>query len=268
MNVILIDDEEVAVNALRRRVDWNKYGADEVYIAGSAGQARELFQEKVIDVMLSDIEMPQGGGLELFEWVKTYYPAVECVFVTCHPEFEYVRKAMQLGSADYILKPIDYEELDEVLSRLTERVRHRRRGEEAAPPEDVGGAAEKGNEGEKQDIVGEVKRYVREHISEDIYIADIARQVYLNEQYLMRTFKKVTGISVLEFITDERVRLAGELLVSTDQPVRQVADSVGYGNYSYFTKLFKRNTGLTPQAYRRAHGGDVSKDGEKEAHEQ
>lgn len=252
MNVILIDDEEVAVNALKRRVDWDKYGVDEVYVASSAGQARELFQEKTIDVMLSDIEMPQGGGLELFEWVKVYYPAVECVFVTCHPEFDYVRKALQLGSADYILKPIDYEELDEVLSRLVERVRHRRRGS-VIPPEAAGRTADEGDERTKQDIVVAVKRYVQEHISEDIYIADIARQVYLNEQYLMRTFKKTTGISILEFITNERVRLARELLVGTDQPVRQVADSVGYGNYSYFTKLFKRNTGLTPQAYRRTY---------------
>ena len=262
MNVILIDDEEVAVNALRRRVDWNKYGADEVYVASSAGQARELFREKTIDVMLSDIEMPQGGGLELFEWVKTYYPAVECVFVTCHPEFEYVRKAMQLGSADYILKPIDYEELDEVLTRLVERVRRHRRTE-VILPEAADPAADEGDEGEKQDIVAAVKRYVREHISEDIYIADIAGQVYLNEQYLMRTFKKITGISILEFITDERVRLAKELLVSTDHPVKQVADNVGYGNYSYFTKLFKRNTGLTPQAYRRAHGGTAKHDAAK-----
>ena len=254
MNVILIDDEEVAVNALRRRVDWKKYGMDGVYIANSAGQARELFQEKSIDVMLSDIEMPQGGGLELFEWVKTWYPAVECVFVTCHPEFDYVRKALQLGSADYILKPIDYEELDEVLSRLVERVRRHRRAE-AVPRETAGRGADEGAEGEKQDVVAAVKRYVQEHIREDIYIADIAGQVYLNEQYLMRTFKKAEGISILEFITNERVRLARELLAGTDYPVKQVADSVGYGNYSYFTKLFKRNTGLTPQAYRREHGG-------------
>ena len=260
MNVILIDDEEVAVNALRRRVDWKKYGVDEVYIANSAGQAQEFFQGKTIDVMLSDIEMPQGGGLELFEWVKTYYPAVECVFVTCHPEFEYVRKAMQLGSADYILKPIDYDELDEVLSRLAERVRRRR--VETVPSEaPAPGDAADGQE--KKDVVGTVKHYVREHIREDIYIADIARQVYLNEQYLMRSFKKAAGISILEFITNERVRLAKELLAGTDYPVKQVADNVGYGNYSYFTKLFKRNTGLTPQAYRRTHGGTTKNDAVK-----
>lgn len=252
MNVILIDDEEVAVNALKRRVDWQKYGVDEVYVAHSMGEAQKVFREKVVDVMLSDIEMPQGSGLDLFQWVKAYYPTVECVYVTCHPEFDYMRKAMQLGSADYILKPIDYEELDSVLSKLVERVRRQRRIE-SIPADIMQKAAGEEDDRPKDDVVGTVKRYVREHIQEDIYIADIAKQVYLNEQYLMRLFKKTTGISILEFITNERLWLAKELLSNTDYPINRVAGMVGYGNYSYFTKLFKRNTGLTPQGFRQTH---------------
>lgn len=255
MNVILIDDEEVAVNALKRRVDWKKYGMDEVFVAHSMAEAQSVFQEKNIDVMLCDIEMPQGSGLDLFEWVKSYYPTVECVYVTCHPEFNYMRKAMQLGSADYVLKPIDYEELDAILTKLAERVRCQRRIE-AIPPELL--QAKTGEEAEachtKDSVVDTVKRYVREHIQEDIYIGDLARQVFLNEQYLMRVFKKTTGISILEFITQERLWLAQELLKTSEYPINRVADMVGYGNYSYFTKLFKRHTGLTPQGFRQKYG--------------
>ena len=262
MNVILVDDEEVAVNALKRRVDWKKYGVDEVYIAYSMHEAQGVFREKVIDVMLSDIEMPQGSGLDLFEWVKTYYPAVECVYVTCHPEFDYMRKALQLGSADYILKPIDYAELDEVLSQLVERVRRQRRIESI--PAEIMQKAEGDEENRpKNDVVGTVKRYVREHIQEDIYIADIAKQVFLNEQYLMRMFKKTTGVSILEFITNERLWLAKELLVNTGHPINRVADMVGYGNYSYFTKIFKRHTGMTPQTFRQERGLNDKTDGSR-----
>jgi len=260
MNVILVDDEEVAVNALKRRVDWKKYGIDEVFVANSMMQAQEVFRDKAIDVMLSDIEMPQGSGLELFEWVKSYYPSVECIYVTCHPEFEYMRKALQLGSVDYILKPIDYEELDGVLTQLTERVRNRRRS--AAIPAAVLRRTDRDDRGyPKDDVVGAVKRYVREHIQEDIYIADVAGQVYLNEQYLMRLFKKTTGISILEFITNERIWLARELLTSTNYPINRVADMVGYGNYSYFTKVFKRNVGVTPQVYRQQSEQETKKEG-------
>lgn len=250
MNVILVDDEEVAVNALQRRVNWKKYGMDQVFVANSLRQAQEIFRQNTIDVMISDIEMPQGSGLELFEWVKVYYPAVECVYVTCHPEFDYVRKALQLGSADYLLKPIDYEELDAVLTQLVERCR-----KPTAVRENSTTLERPGEDRERADAVETVKRYVREHIKEDIYISDIAGQIFLNEQYLMRTFKKATGLSVLEYITQERLRLAQELLAGTDWPIKQVAEAAGYGNYSYFTRLFKRNLGSTPQAYRQEHSG-------------
>lgn len=252
MTVILIDDEEVAVNALKRRVDWQKYGIDRVLIAGSMKQAQEVFGQEHIDAMLCDIEMPQGNGLELYEWVKIYYPEVECIYITCHPEYEYMRKAMQLGSVDYILKPIDYQELDQVLERMVQR--RSRKPVTLKIPEPIITQEAKFQSGwSKDQLVNKVKRYILEHIQETIYISDIASMVYLNEQYLMRIFKKETGWSILEYITDERLRLARELLVSTDYAVKQVADLVGYANYSYFTKIFKRSTGQTPLAYRQAN---------------
>ena len=121
LHIILVDDEVVSVNALKRRVDWKLYGVDEVFTANSMYQAQEIFKKETIDFMICDIEMPQGSGLDLFEWVKMYYPEVECIYVSCHPEFEYIRRALQLGSADYILKPIDYEELNQILTQVVER---------------------------------------------------------------------------------------------------------------------------------------------------
>lgn len=247
MKAILVDDEEVAVNALKRRVDWKRYGVDEVFIAHSMEEAQNIFRESKIDLMLSDIEMPFGNGLKLFEWVKVYYPDVACVFVTCHPEYEYMRKALQLGSADYVLKPIDYEELDGVLARLTQRP-----GKESAPlpqiPSEILNKLEEKNP--SSDTIASVKRYIREHIQSTIHISELASEVFLNEQYLMRLFKKAEGISLLEYITNERLHIAKELLTGTDYPIHQVAEAVGYGNYSYFTRIFKRDVGITPQIYR------------------
>lgn len=69
--------------------------------------------------------MPQGSGLDLFEWVKAYYPRTECIFVTCHDEYSYLRAAMQLGSCDYILKPVDYDQLKETLKEIVQRIARR-----------------------------------------------------------------------------------------------------------------------------------------------
>lgn len=254
MNVILIDDEEVALNALHRRVDWPKFGIREVFLADSMQSAQQVFSSHPIDIMISDIEMPQGSGLDLYEWVKVYYPQVECVYVTCHPDFAYLRKALQLGSADYLLKPIDFVELDRILAQLVKRLRERKPGVHAETPPQAA-PAEAPN---KNEVVQAVKDYVRAHIGDMIYIGDIASSIFLNEQHLMRVFKRETGVSVLEYITGERLALSQQLLLTTDLPIKQVALQAGYENYSYFIRLFKRSFGATPQVYRQ-NGGKTRK---------
>ena len=250
MNIILIDDEAVALNALRRRMDWAKYGFEQVFTANSMPQAQQLFSEQRIEVMLCDIEMPWGSGLELFEWVKAHYPAVECVFITCHPEYDYMRKALQLGSADYVLKPIDYGELDGILRALLQRLREKQTAAIPAPVLEQLRQENEENAGEA--AVRFVIDYIHKHLGEDIVVADFPELVHLNDRYLSRSFRKTTGLSMLEYITQERLRVARELLRQTEYPVSRVAGSVGYNNLSYFTKIFKRETGMTPQEYRQA----------------
>lgn len=249
MQALLVDDEIISLNSLKRRVDWKKYEVQTVFTAQSMQAAQEILKKEKIDFMLCDIEMPNGNGLELFEWVKIYYPSVECIYVTCHPEYEYIRQAFKLGSADYILKPIDYIELDEILTALVERIK-RITDKEEIPDSIIQGVAERESKTARSDVIHEVCRFILEHLQETIYVEEIAEKVHLNEQYLMRMFKKETGTTILEYITNERISMAKELLTQTDFAITKVADCVGYGNYSYFTRLFKRYTGDSPKTYR------------------
>lgn len=86
MKLLIVDDEIRAVQALVKRVNWQEYDFEPPLAAYSMAQAQGVFQQQEIYLMLCDIEMPQGSGLELFEWVKTYYPLTECIFVTCHDD--------------------------------------------------------------------------------------------------------------------------------------------------------------------------------------
>jgi YesN/AraC family two-component response regulator len=255
--VMLVDDEVVAVNALNRRVDWSKYDVDDVLVANSMTQAQELFAAWKIDFMLCDIEMPQGSGLDLFEWVKIKYPETECIYVTCHPDFEYVRKAMKLGSLDYILKPIDYDELDEILKNTIARLK--KKNAAVVPPADavLQQIMARENQSIGSSVTEQVKKFIIDHLSETIHVEDIAKTVHLNPQYLMRVFKKETSMPILEYITSERVKIAKDLLAQTDLPINRVADCVGYDNYSYFIKIIKRYTGMTPVVFRKKHKKDA-----------
>jgi len=105
---------------------------------------------------------------------------------------------------------------------------------------------------ECQSVVDKVKGYILGHLNEDISREDIARYVSLNPDYLTRVFKKETGLTISEYVLQKRIMIAKEMLVKTDHPITNIAYEVGYNNYSYFSKMFKKVMGLNPQEYRKS----------------
>lgn len=97
MQALLIDDEIVAVNALKRRVDWSRYHVDQVFTAQSMQEAQEIFRQQKIDFMLCDIMKCQtGSGLGIIRVdKKSIIPITECVYVTCHPEYKYIQEGTE-----------------------------------------------------------------------------------------------------------------------------------------------------------------------------
>ncbi|SDW88887.1 helix-turn-helix domain-containing protein [Paenibacillus sp. CF384] len=121
-NLLLVDDEWFAIEGLKSGVDWQglKFGA--IYEAHNAEQAKLILQQTAIDVMVCDIEMPGGNGISLMEWVKEQQLTLETIFLTCHADFKYAQRAVHLGSFDYLLKPVDYRELQDTVHNALEKV--------------------------------------------------------------------------------------------------------------------------------------------------
>ena len=109
---------------------------------------------------------------------------------------------------------------------------------------------------EEHSVIDLILNYIHQHYAEDITRTDLSDLVYLNPDYMARLFKKQTGKSIVNYITDYRIQKAKELLNSPDIPIGTVASKVGYGNYSYFSKLFKDITGCTPNEYRKKQLSD------------
>lgn len=122
MNVCLVDDQRAVVDSLKNGIRWEKLPVDKVYTACSAKEAKLILKNFPVDVLLSDIEMPEEDGLSLCLWAKQEVEDIECIFLTSHADFEYAREAIRLGSFDYILQPVRYEDVEKVLLRVWERV--------------------------------------------------------------------------------------------------------------------------------------------------
>ena len=122
MNVCLVDDQRAVVDSLKNGIRWEKLPVDKVYTACSAKEAKLILKNFPVDVLLSDIEMPEEDGLSLCFWAKKEIADIECIFLTSHADFEYAREAIRLGSFDYILQPVRYEDVEKALLRVWERV--------------------------------------------------------------------------------------------------------------------------------------------------
>jgi two-component system response regulator YesN len=116
-NVLIVDDEVHAVRGLQAGVNWEKLKISAILTAHSMKQAQEVYGNSPVDLMICDIEMPQNTGMDLLAWVREHHPKTETIFLTCHSDFSYAKRAIQLDSFEYLLKPVDYEELEEVMER-------------------------------------------------------------------------------------------------------------------------------------------------------
>lgn len=254
MKLLIVDDEYIAVEGVMNGVDWDSLGFEQVFRAYSYTEAVAVFQNNYVEILLCDIEMPDGSGLELVEWVNKHSPGTQCIIMSCHDEFDYARQAVKLRCVDYVLKPVRYSTLTATLKKTMEAVENRRHKErmENFGQQYIEMVSGKSG-GSSEDAVEKVERYIRTHLSEDLSVRSLADMVYIGADHLTRTFKKRYGKTVTDYILEQRMALAGELLKDPSMTVTMVSDAVGYGNYSYFTEQFKRAYGKTPREYRKQY---------------
>ena len=91
INILIVDDEAYCAEKLIDDIDWDSLGVHKVYSAYSANQAMKVLEAEPIQLLVCDIEMPGGSGLDLIEWINegsrliNFY--IECLILTCHPEY-------------------------------------------------------------------------------------------------------------------------------------------------------------------------------------
>ncbi|UQZ37493.1 DNA-binding response regulator [Paenibacillus sp. PK3_47] len=128
INVLLVDDEAVDLEWLRRRVAGSSHlPLSSVRTATSGFAALKLMEQHRIDIILSDIRMPIMTGVEFARKAKELYPEVQIVFISGHQDFSYAKEAIQLSASGYLLKPVDDDELDDMLKELCNRIEKERR---------------------------------------------------------------------------------------------------------------------------------------------
>ena len=115
--ILIVDDEPYAVDGLLHGIPFSKLGFEEVLTANNVPEARQILLTREIDVIITDIEMPNETGLDLLNWIILCGIDAVTLILTCHADFEYSRMAIKNGCIDYILKPVAYEEVAAALKK-------------------------------------------------------------------------------------------------------------------------------------------------------
>lgn len=238
LTVYIADDEVWITLGLTKLLEKTGY---DIWVVGTANNgitAREEIAEFKPDILFTDIRMPGMTGLELLREIPEVSPATRVVMISGYAEFSYAQEAVQHHAYDYLLKPIKEEELNRILSNIL------------AESGDEQIIEDKGTR-EPERMIDRVINDIRNHYTEDIQLTTLATKYSVSIARLSTDIKKKIGMTFSDYITQLRIQRAKELLSDESMSVGEIAEIVGYNDYFYFIKVFKKVQGISPSKYRK-----------------
>lgn len=122
LKMMIVDDEPLVRQGFKYFFEWDKYSIRQVFEAENAAEAIEIAKREKIEIIVSDIRMPEVDGLELISRLKTILPNSIYIILSGYDDFEYAKKSISLGVFHYLVKPIHSEELHQVMSLCSQKL--------------------------------------------------------------------------------------------------------------------------------------------------
>lgn len=230
---LIIDDEQSVHQAIRSLVDWKALNLEPPRSAGNGAEALQMMEALRPDIAFVDMNMPLMGGVDFLSRATERCPDARFIVVSGYDSFEYARAALRHNVVDYLLKPIDVDELHAALKKALAQLPER--------------PAEARTPGE---IADGIRRYIDENYRENINLDALAERFYFSREYIERIFRAQHGCAVYEYIQQVRMGHAAELLKNPRLSLQAIAEYLGFASANYFSKAFRRFYHASPSEYR------------------
>ena len=273
--VAIVDDEPVIVRGLTKMIPWESYNCRVVGTAGDGQEGMKLIREQKPDILISDICMPGIDGLTMIAGMKSEFGHMQITILTGFRDFDYAQQAIRLGVTRFLLKPSKMDELEEAVRVMIENMEKQGiTGKEDGTDEGVGENTPKaegnregeegkekaepseGKEGEETDspascfIVKNALAYIEENYREKLKLSDVADQIYVSQWHLSKLLNKHTGQNFSEILNTIRIEKAKELLKDPSLRIGDIAEEVGFLDVAHFSRVFKKQAGISANEYR------------------
>ena len=239
LRVLIADDEFTIREGFKRLFDWEQHGCILIGEAENGKEALEKIEALSPDIVIMDISMPVMTGLEVIRQVRRCFPRIAFVIVSGYDDFSYCQEALRLRVEAYMLKPVNFDELQEIVDSLKIKL-----GEmdmlQGSPATD-----------NNRKLIQEMTDYLNQHLDEEISLKILGDVFYLTPNYISRVFRDELGVNYLAYLTHLRIEKARNLLLNTDMAIADIAEAAGFHDYRTFTKVFKRYEGVPPTQFRK-----------------
>ncbi|MBN2657639.1 MAG: response regulator [Spirochaetales bacterium] len=260
-DVAIIDDEKWIRELIRKLLPLERYS---LQVTGEAEDGREgldLVKRTRPDIILTDIRMPVLSGLELIENIRILLPKAEIIIISGFDNFEYAQKAIKSGVSDFLLKPVEKEELEKAIGKAIERLRKRRMEQEGTavlerqvkrltteypmPSEEEFPLIE-------NEKIRAALKYIHENFSRPLSLNEMCDVLVLNVSYFSELFKKEVGKGFNRYLNELRFAKAEDLLLNhRELAIGDIARIIGFQDANYFSRIFRKTYKCTAQEFRK-----------------
>lgn len=237
--IAIVDDEPWGLTGVRTALDWQSCGFCIVIESFTPYEALLQVLDKRPHLIMLDINMPGLSGLDFIRRCHNvgYYP--HFIIVSAHESFSYAKTAISLGVSEYLLKPIEKAELRFAIENIKEKLTHGTEPNSSLSAEAV----------QNQDFE-RLLHYIDLNYCEELSLSMLSQKFFFTNTYICDLFKQKLGTTFTRYINDLRLKKAYQLLQDSDMNISTIAIECGFGNSSYFTKLFREKYSILPNVLR------------------
>ena len=250
--LLIVEDEENILYGMKSVLSGYLECISEVYAARNGKEALEVIHKREVSMIISDLRMPEMDGIEFIKVLRRQGYMMPVIVLTALADFKLAQELIPLKIQNYILKPFSVEEIIQETKNAFEELKEKEALSKAEKfLEEFPEILDNQQKTESNSIIKEVKQYVLEHIKENISLQILAENCHISKAYLSTLFKQEMNITLTEFITRERMKLAKRYLIETDMRVCEIFERTGYQSEKYFIQVFKEREKMTPLAFRK-----------------
>ncbi len=233
--VYLVDDDAVILEELCHKIPWLDSGFEVVGSTQSVAMALDEIAQIRPDLVVSDLKMEPFDGIELMQKLKEQGISPFFFMVSAYGSFENSRRFFLEGGFDYLLKPLDVQEIQLTLGKLYEKL-----SESSQDATSLKGC---------NPVFGDLLTYLQAHYSQKHSLESLGKQFSLSPNYICALFSKHCDTTLTHYITDLRMTAAKEEIKKGELPLKVIASQCGYNDYRYFNRIFKEYCGVSPGKY-------------------